>query len=67
MTDTRTTATYDLSKNGTSDQLKGLLDVGKETLATVKDKLVEAKDVVVDKAESMASMMAKTIKAHPSR
>ncbi len=51
--------------DGLSGQLKGVIESGQEKLGDVKDKIVGAKDVVVEKTESIVTMMSKTIKAHP--
>ena len=52
--------------NGISDQLKGLVGAGHDTIIEVKDKVIDAKDIVVARAESLFSTLNKSIKAHPA-
>lgn len=60
-----TSSTVKDNMDGITGQLKGLVESGQDKLVEMKDKLVGAKDVVVEKSESMLTMMSKTIKAHP--
>jgi ElaB/YqjD/DUF883 family membrane-anchored ribosome-binding protein len=47
------------------DQVKGLVDAGQQKAQEVKDKLVDAKEKAVDKADSLMTSFENKIKARP--
>jgi ElaB/YqjD/DUF883 family membrane-anchored ribosome-binding protein len=50
---------------GIKEQLKHVVEAGQEKAEVIKDKIVDAKDAVVERAGSMKTSLADRIKSNP--